>query len=201
MPRSNVGQVALVSPIPWVTTHGVDITYRTPEAACWLRLGCWSDNFAHSHPSPGAFNRRVLCSCLLPQCPYLPYRPRHQRRLANCDWMPACYTSGQPSNPRRHPTCWASSQWSHTVSSTVFPLSRKKTALSAPFLDASRQKFWKSALAFLDAISFTGENFTTHNLIISSKMYGTYFHDWSRSQDTAYRKFRPILGILHSQGL
>ena len=28
------------------------------------------------------------------------------------------YTSGQPSNPRRHPTCSASSQWSHTVSST-----------------------------------------------------------------------------------
>ena len=32
--------------------------------------------------------------------------------------MPASYTSGQPSNPRRHPTCWASSQWSHTASST-----------------------------------------------------------------------------------
>ena len=42
----------------------------------------------------------------------------NQRRLANCDWMPASYTSGQPSNPRRHPTCWASSQWGHTVSST-----------------------------------------------------------------------------------
>ena len=32
--------------------------------------------------------------------------------------MPASYTSEQPSNPRRHPTCWASSHWSHTVSST-----------------------------------------------------------------------------------
>ena len=31
--------------------------------------------------------------------------PHHQRRLANCDWMPASHTSGQPSNPRRHPTC------------------------------------------------------------------------------------------------
>ena len=47
-----------------------------------------------------------------------PHRPRRQRRLANCDWMPASYTSGQPSNPHRHPTCWASSRWSHTVSST-----------------------------------------------------------------------------------
>ena len=42
----------------------------------------------------------------------------HQWRLSNCDRMPASYTSGQPSNPRRHPTCWASSQWSHTVSRT-----------------------------------------------------------------------------------
>jgi len=32
--------------------------------------------------------------------------------------MPASYTSGQPSHPRRHPTFLASSQWSHTVSST-----------------------------------------------------------------------------------
>jgi len=48
-----------------------------------------------------------------------PHRPRRQRRLANRDWMPASYTSGQPSHPRRHPTCWASSQWSRTVSSTL----------------------------------------------------------------------------------
>ena len=31
----------------------------------------------------------------------------------------ASYTSGQPSNPRRHSTCWASSQWSQTVSRTL----------------------------------------------------------------------------------
>ena len=30
---------------------------------------------------------------------------RHQRPLANCDWIPASYTIGQPSNPRRHPSC------------------------------------------------------------------------------------------------
>jgi len=54
----------------------------------------------------------------LPQCSHPLYWPRHQWRLADCDWMPVSYTSGQPSDPRRHPTCWASSQWSHTVSST-----------------------------------------------------------------------------------
>ena len=54
----------------------------------------------------------------MPQCSYQPHRPRHQRRHANYDWMPASYTSGQPSNPRRHSTGRASSQWSHTVSST-----------------------------------------------------------------------------------
>ena len=32
--------------------------------------------------------------------------------------MPASYTSGQPSNPRKYLTCWASSQRSHPVSTT-----------------------------------------------------------------------------------
>ena len=32
--------------------------------------------------------------------------------------MPASYTSGQPSNPRRHPTCWASSQRNYTFPNT-----------------------------------------------------------------------------------
>ena len=33
-PRSNVGQVAHVSPTPWVTSQEADITRRAPEAAC-----------------------------------------------------------------------------------------------------------------------------------------------------------------------
>jgi len=96
--------------------HLANITRRTTEAACWLRLGCWSNNVANSHPIPVPINCRVLRSCLVPQCSYPPHWPRHQRRLANCDWTPASYTSGQPSNPHRHPTCWALSQWSHTIS-------------------------------------------------------------------------------------
>jgi len=78
------------------------LTSRIALLACWLRLGYWSNNSADSHPSPGAFIHRVLCSCLIP---HPLYRPRHQRRLANCDWMTASYISGQPSNPRRHPIC------------------------------------------------------------------------------------------------
>jgi len=74
------------------------MTCRAPEAACWLRLGCWSNNSASSHPSHSPFNHRVLHACLVPQCSYPPHRPRHQRRLANCDWMPASYPCGQPSN-------------------------------------------------------------------------------------------------------
>ena len=35
IPWSNVGQVAHVSPTPWVTSQEADITRRTPEAACW----------------------------------------------------------------------------------------------------------------------------------------------------------------------
>ena len=68
--------------------------------------------------SPGPLNNRVLRSCLVAQCSYSPQWPRHQRRLANCDWMLASYTSGQSSLPRRCPTYWASSQRSHTVSIT-----------------------------------------------------------------------------------
>jgi len=86
IPRSYVGQVAHVPPTPWVTPQEANITRRTPEAACWLRLGRWSNNVANSHPGP--FDCRVLRSCLVPQCSHPPHRPHHQRRLANCDWMP-----------------------------------------------------------------------------------------------------------------
>ena len=38
--------------------------------------------------------------------------------LLELDCHTASHTSRQPSNPRRHPICWASSQWSHNVSRT-----------------------------------------------------------------------------------
>ena len=114
-PRRNVGQVVHVSPTPLVTSQTAHIAGRIPEAVFWLRLRCWNKIFANSNPSPGTFNNRVLRFSLVSQCSHPPYWPRHQRRLVNCDWMPAAYTSGQPSNPRRHPTCWASSYWSHTA--------------------------------------------------------------------------------------
>ena len=66
IPWSNVGQVAHVSTTPSVTSQEADITRRAPEAACWLRLGCWRNNSANSHPSPGPFNRRVLRACMVP---------------------------------------------------------------------------------------------------------------------------------------
>jgi len=92
-------------------------------ARSWYRItllrqlaGCWSMNSTNSHPGP--FNRRVLRSCLVPQCSHPPHWPCHLRHLANCDWMPVSYTNGKPSNPCRHPTNWALLQWSHTVSRT-----------------------------------------------------------------------------------
>ena len=72
-PWSDVGQVAHVSPTPRVTSQKVDITRRPLEAACWLRLGCWSNNVANSHPSPGPLNNRILHSCQVPQCSDPPY--------------------------------------------------------------------------------------------------------------------------------
>jgi len=83
-----------------------------------LEAYCWSNNVANSHRRRRPFNSRVMCSCLVPQCAHPPHLPSHQRRLANWDKMPVSYTSGQCFHLCRHPTCWTSSQWSHTVSST-----------------------------------------------------------------------------------
>ena len=79
---------------------------RTPEVSRWHRLGRWNKIVASSHLTPGLFNSRVLCCCLAPLCSHPPQWPFQQRRFANCDWMLASFTSGQPSHPRRHPTCW-----------------------------------------------------------------------------------------------
>ena len=65
----------IVSPTPWVTSQEANITRHTPEATCWLWLRCWSNNVANSHLSPGPFDCRVLCYCLVPQCSYPPYWP------------------------------------------------------------------------------------------------------------------------------
>ena len=84
IPRSNVGQVALVSPTHWVTLQEADITCCVPEVAWWLRLGCKNNNSANSHPSPGAFNRRVVHACLVPQCSYHPSTTPCELRLVAC---------------------------------------------------------------------------------------------------------------------
>ena len=65
-----------------------------------LWLGCWNNDVANNHLSPGPLNSRVLRSCMVPQCSHPPHLSCHQRRLANYDW---------------HPTCWASSQRTYTV--------------------------------------------------------------------------------------
>ena len=63
----------LTTPIPRITSRKVDIAHCTLEAACWLWLGCWSNNIANSHLSPGSFNSKVLLSCQVPQCSHLPH--------------------------------------------------------------------------------------------------------------------------------
>ena len=78
---------------------------RTLEAACWIWLGCWSNSVENTHVSSGPLNSRELLSCRVPQCSHPTLSSCHQRRLANCDWMPASYTSGQSSYPRGQPIC------------------------------------------------------------------------------------------------
>ena len=55
------------------------------------------------------------------------------------------------------------------------PSKPKKNDTFGTFFGRQPTTFKKSALAFLDAVSFTGENFTTNYSKILSKMYGTYF--------------------------
>jgi len=137
IPRSNVGQVAHVSATPQITSQKVDIMRRTSEAAWWLWLGCWSNNFANSRPCPSPFNSRALRSCLVPQCSYPYHWPCHQSH-ENRDWMPASYTRGQTSCSCRHPTCWASSQRSCTFSSTPWRGTGTPAPLSAHLSSAHR---------------------------------------------------------------
>jgi len=66
------------------------------------------------------------------QCSHLPHCFCHQRCLANCNWMPGSYTSGQFLCPRRHPTYLASPQWSHTLSSTPCHEAWTHSALTCP---------------------------------------------------------------------
>jgi len=69
--------------------------------------------FSVSGWDSGATALRIATSALVhstaeycaPVWSHSPYRPHYQRRLANCDWMHASYTSGQPSYSCRHPTC------------------------------------------------------------------------------------------------
>jgi len=76
---------------PRVASQNVDMTSCILEAACWLCLGCFSNNVANRYLSPGPFNNRVMRSCLVPQFSHPPHLLCHQRRLASCDWMPASY--------------------------------------------------------------------------------------------------------------
>jgi len=76
--------------------------------------GVGATNVANRHLSLDPFYSGVLHSCLVPQCSHTLHWPCHQRRLANCHWMhSSCW---QSFNSCWHPTCWDSSQRSHTVS-------------------------------------------------------------------------------------
>ena len=128
--------VAILSPSRRVTSQRADSMCRTLEVNGWLGLWYWGNSVANSHLSPGPFNSSVLRSCLVPQYSHSPHWSCHQPRLANCDWMPASFTSGHWTIflSSRHPTYWALSQGSHTVPATPCHGSWTSAPLSAhPF--------------------------------------------------------------------
>ena len=76
--------------------------------------------------------------------------------------MPASYTSGQPSNPRRHPACWAPSQRSYTISWTPCHGARTPAPLSIHPSFGAATRCLKSRHPFVAAaqqlISFSDNN-------------------------------------------
>jgi len=114
---------------------------RTLVSAWPHGLGCWSKDVARSHRGSGAFKSRVLRSWIENQSLHASHTSCHQPPLANCDWMIASNTSGQYSYHRRHPTCWASWQGRHTVSSTPCHGAGTPAPLWHPFVTTTQQPF------------------------------------------------------------
>ena len=142
----------------------------TTRVALLMRLagsvwGAGAKNSAKGHPCPGAFNRKVLRSSLVPQCSYPFHRPCHQRRFANCDLLPVFYTSEQPPNSRRHPAFWASSQWSHTVSSHTVSIGNPERHVRKASYRGSKQQYRscsQSLLLLLARATYIMVLFFTH---------------------------------------
>ena len=111
----------------WPANHRLQkvcICWRSSNHACWWRLagsGMGADQ-GHGNPSGylsvGAFNRRELRSCLVPQCSHPPYWPAINDALRNVTGRLRPTSADNLPILAGIQTCWTSSQWSHTVSST-----------------------------------------------------------------------------------
>ena len=134
----------------------VDITCCTVEAAYWLWLGCWSNKRCEIHPSlvhSTVEYSSVWC------CSAHSHWPCHQRRLANCDWIPASYTRGnlsivagiQHSELRRKGAtlslaCLSHGAWTSASLSAHLYIERKCTASqidSCTRCTTTHQFFWR----------------------------------------------------------
>jgi len=96
--------------------------HHTLEAACWLWLGCQSNNVATGFLDPSLLHCRVLRSYLVQQCSYPCHWPWHQWRFANCDQgCQIVFTrSSQTLMVDKQPNIlFAFRWWRHHVHSTV----------------------------------------------------------------------------------
>ena len=112
-----------VSPTPWATLQKVNITRRTLETTYCFLLVCRSNNIANSHLSPGPLNnmRYLLLFGAAVLTPWTYYQWRIDP-ITNCElWLDACILHQRTTfNSCSHPTCWASSERSHTATTTLF---------------------------------------------------------------------------------
>ena len=127
---------------PWAQRYLESLRKKLTSRVALLRRlagSSWSNNSVNSYPSPGPFNCRVQsvllfgAAMLIPASSTLP-------STTPCElWPDACVLHQQPFNPRRHPTCWASSHWRHTVSSTPCHVAWTSGPLSAyPSIECKR---------------------------------------------------------------
>ena len=111
-------------------------------------------------------------------------------RIVTADRMSSSYTSRQPSNSRRYPTCWASSQWSHTAlarraiepghllhSALTRPSSAKARRLKSrhPFVTAAQQLISSSDnIGLPDHVKFFQGHFLQWETVSGMKRSGDF---------------------------
>ena len=107
--------------------------------------------------------------------------------MPNCDWMSASYTSGQSSYSRWHPTFWASSQRSVTVSSTPCHGAWTSAPLSLhrfTELDARRLKWKHPFVPAAQQLTSSCHDYNNTRAALAGRITDEIRSGWRTQRDT-----------------